>query len=70
MSEDPFHARMKHINNKYHYIRILVQNGVVKLQYILADEQVVDVLMKPLPNKNFEYFRSMFGLVDVAYFSR
>jgi len=33
-----FHARTKHINNKYHYIRSLVQDGVVKLQYILTDE--------------------------------
>jgi len=26
-----FHARTKHINNKFHYIRNLVQNGIVKL---------------------------------------
>jgi len=32
MSEDLiFHARTKHINNKYHYIRSLVQDGFVKL---------------------------------------
>ena len=63
MFEDPvFHARTKHINNKYHYIRSLVQDGVVKLQYIIINEQVVDVLTKSLPNKKFEYFRSMLGL--------
>ena len=51
MSEDPiFHERTTHINNKYHYIR------VVKLQYILTDEQVADILTKSLPNKKFEYF--------------
>lgn len=33
-----FHARMKHINNKYHYIGILVQDGFMKLQYILTYE--------------------------------
>ena len=39
MSVDPIlHARTKHINNKYHYIIILVQDGVVKLQYIPKDE--------------------------------
>jgi len=32
MSGDPmFHARMKHINNKFHHIRNLVQDGIVKL---------------------------------------
>ena len=65
MSEDPvFHARMKHINNKYHYIRSLVQDGVVKQQNIPTNELAVDVLTKSLPNKKFEYFRSMLGLVD------
>lgn len=57
---------MKHINNKYHCIRSLVQDGVVKLQYIMMDEQAADVLTKSLPNKKFEYFRCMLGLVDVT----
>eukprot|EP00253_Pinus_taeda_P011456 PITA_11456 len=44
MSEDPvFNARMKHINDKYHYIRSLVQDGVVKLQYIPTYEHVTNV---------------------------
>jgi len=37
----------------------------VKLRYVLKNEQVVDVLMKSIPNKNFEYFKSMLGLVDI-----
>jgi len=67
MSEDPiFHARTKHINNQYHYIRSLVQVGVIKLQYTLTDEHIADVLTKSLPNKKFEHFRSMLRLVDVT----
>ena len=32
ISGDPmFHDRTKHINNKFHYIRNLVQDGIVKL---------------------------------------
>ncbi len=39
MSGDPvFHLRMKHINNKFHFIRNLVQDGIVKLEYVLTDE--------------------------------
>jgi len=35
LSEDPvFHGKTKHINNKYHYIQELVQNGVLQLQYM------------------------------------
>ena len=50
--EDPvYHGKTKHINNKYHYIQELVQNGVLQLQYISTDEQVADILTKSLPNK-------------------
>ena len=38
----------------------------MKLQYIPIDEQVADMLMKSLPNKKFEYFRSILGLVDIT----
>eukprot|EP00253_Pinus_taeda_P014615 PITA_14615 len=39
MSKDlVFHARTKHITNKYHFIRSLVQDGIVKLQYVPTDE--------------------------------
>ena len=67
MSGDPmFHSRMKHINNKFHFIRNLVQGGIVKLEYVSTDEQVIDILTKALPNKKFEYLRNMLGLVDIV----
>ena len=43
-----FHDKSKHIEIKYHYIRDMVQREVVKLQYVAMDEQIVDVLTKPL----------------------
>ena len=33
---------------RYHYLRDMVQRGVVELQFVPTDEQVVDVLTKPL----------------------
>ena len=47
----------KHIEIKYHYIRDMVQRGEVKLQYVAMDEQIADVLTKPLARVQFEYFR-------------
>ena len=44
-------------------IRDMVQRGVLKLQYISTDEQVVDVLIKPLSRVKFEYFRDKLGIV-------
>jgi len=38
-----FHGKTKHINSKYHYIWKLVQDCVLQLQYISANEQVADI---------------------------
>ena len=59
-----FHDRSKHIEMKYHYIKDMVQRNVIKLQYIATDEQVADILTKPLPVKKYEYLRSKLGVVE------
>ena len=51
-----FHDKSKHIEIKYHYIRDMVQRGAIKLQYVPIEEQVADVLTKPLSRVKFEHF--------------
>jgi hypothetical protein len=64
MTENPvFHDKSKHIEIRYLYIRDMVQRGAVKLQYVGIDEQVADVLTKPLFHAKFEYFRDKLGVV-------
>ena len=41
----------------------MVQKGAIKLQYVSIDEQVVDVLTKPLSRVKFEYFCDKLGVV-------
>ena len=42
----------------------MVEKGVVKLRYVATNEQVVDVLTKPLSKVKFEYFRDKLGVVQ------
>ena len=43
------HSKTKHIAIKYHFVRELVQDKEIKLEYVHAREQIVDIFTKPLP---------------------
>jgi hypothetical protein len=65
LSNNPvFHDRSKHIEIKYHFIQDMVQKGAVKLQYISTDEQIADILTKPLSREKFVYFRDKLGVMQ------
>ena len=40
-----------------------MQKGAIKLQYVSTDEQVADVLTKPLSRVKFENFQDKLGVV-------
>ena len=61
-----FHGKTKHINNKYHCIQKLVHVGVLQVQYISTDEQISNILTKPLSKGKFVYFGDKLGLVDIS----
>eukprot|EP00253_Pinus_taeda_P019954 PITA_19954 len=58
------HKRTKHINTRFHYIRELVSNGEINLQHCRTQEQVADILTKPLDQKNFEFLRKCLGMIE------
>ena len=58
-----FHDNSKHIEIKYHFIWDMVWKRAVKLKYVPTEEQVADVLTKPLAHVKLEYFRDKLGLV-------
>lgn len=67
LTENPvFHDRSKHIDLKYHYIRDMVQRNVIKLKYIATDDQVADILTKPLQLAKFALFRDKLGVAENA----
>jgi hypothetical protein len=66
LSENPvFHDRSKHIEIKYHYIRDMVQRGVVRLQYMTTEKQVANVLTKPLSRMGFKHSKDKLGMVPL-----
>ena len=47
LTKDPvFHARTKHIEVHYHYIRECILVGAIHLQYIGTNKQVADIFTK------------------------
>ena len=58
-----FHDKSKHIEVRYHYIRDIVEKGVVRLQYLATDEQVADAMTEPLFKVKMEYIREKLGVV-------
>ena len=56
------HARTKHIDIRYHYIRETVQEGFVELHYCPTEKMIADILTKPLPRGRFETLREDMGM--------
>ncbi|XP_012841324.1 PREDICTED: uncharacterized protein LOC105961635 [Erythranthe guttata] len=49
ISKNPVqHSRTKHIEIRYHFIRNLVEEGTVSLEYVTTEKQLADIFTKPL----------------------
>ena len=48
----------------------IVQRGVVELQYISTDEQVVDILTKSLGRGKYIHFRDKMGVVKNTFLGK
>ena len=59
-----FHARTKHINVQYHYVREALEDGLIELFYVSTIDMMADCLTKPLAREKFQAGLSLLGLVD------
>ena len=57
-----YHARTKHINIWYHFIRYIIEAGSIKLIYCPTDDQTADTLTKALPSTKAKHFADAMGL--------
>ena len=63
LSQNPvFHARSKHIEIQYHFIRERVLGGEIQLKYIQTSAQPADALTKPLGKLKLAQHRQTLGL--------
>jgi hypothetical protein len=57
-----YHARTKHIDVRFHFIRWVIEQGSLRLVYCPTDDMVADTLTKALPSAKVKHFASALGL--------
>ncbi|MCO5560421.1 hypothetical protein L7F22_014036 [Adiantum nelumboides] len=63
LAQNPvFHARTKHIEVHYHFIKERVLDGSIDLTFVRTDEQVIDIFTKALGAGKLRRFRAMLGV--------
>ena len=60
------HTKTKYIAIKYHYVRELVQDKEVKMEYVNTREKIVDIFTKALPKDAHEYLRGKLGVIPLS----
>jgi hypothetical protein len=59
------HRQIKHIIVKYHLVQESTENGRIKVEFIRSEEQLDDLLTKPLGRVKFLNLRTKISLIDV-----
>jgi hypothetical protein len=65
MKNPVLHGHSKHIQVKYHLVQESVEAGLIEVEFIRSEEQLGDILTKPLGKTKFHEVRSKIGLIDI-----
>jgi hypothetical protein len=60
------HSRTKHIDIRHHFLSDLVESEVVSLSFISTENQLADILTKPLDGRRFESLRKAIGVCAMS----
>lgn len=60
-----YHARTKHIEVDYHFIREKVLNGDISIKYISTHDQLADIFTKGLNSARFSFLRDKLMVCSV-----
>ena len=57
-----FHARVKHIDVRYHYVQDCVDRGEISVSYVPSSDNIADGFTKALDTSTFARIRTCMGL--------
>ena len=58
-----YHAHMKHIDIRFHFICYIIEEGSIRLVYCPTHDMLADALTKALPSMKVKHFASQFRLL-------
>ncbi|GKF84303.1 hypothetical protein Tco_0249201, partial [Tanacetum coccineum] len=65
LSKNPVqHSRTKHIEIRHHFLRDNVQKLNISLEKVSSDDNIADILTKPLKREPFNYLRLGLGMME------
>ena len=56
------HKRLKHVDIKFNFIKDLVEDGIMIVEYVPTGDQIADVMTKGLPSEKFVKLRNQLGM--------
>jgi hypothetical protein len=67
LSKNPIlHGRCKHIDVRFHFLRDLAKDDVIELVHCKSQDQIADIMTKPLKFESFSKLRSSLGVVNAV----
>ncbi|GJT04924.1 hypothetical protein Tco_0839386 [Tanacetum coccineum] len=65
LSKNPVqHSRTKHIEIHHHFLRDNVQKGNISIEKVSSEDNIADILTKPLTREPFNYLRLGLGMME------
>lgn len=69
LSKNPvLHGRSKHIDVRYHFLRDLCKDGVIDIIHCSSENQIADIMTKPLKTDVFVKLRNLLGVCSMKEF--